>query len=70
MCTDDQNLTPRQVWLDQLRAAPDGKIVRKEDGVTITDFDPDRAPPAPKGNVAPTAPTAPDDPEPEEQAAA
>jgi hypothetical protein len=32
-----------------LRDSPEGKVVRQEGGITITDFDPDRAPPAPKG---------------------
>ncbi len=52
MCIPDQSMkTQRQIWLEQLRAVPEGKIAREEDGVIIIDFDPDRAPDAPKGYV-------------------
>ena len=40
-----------EAWLEVLRKSPDGKITREEDGIIVTDFDPDRAPIAPKGYV-------------------
>ncbi len=52
MCCENQSLkTQRQIWLEKLHAAPEGKIVREEEGVIITDFDPDRAPDVPRGYV-------------------